>query len=66
MVQIPTEVNLMEKDSVEFSASLNSRRGMRSAYMRIPSTPIQTQMKVQGTYCMYVYYRDIITSTLKN
>jgi len=45
LVKIPTERRLMEKDSVEFSASVN---GMGRANMRIPSEPIRNQMIAQG------------------
>ncbi|XP_065903380.1 adhesion G protein-coupled receptor L3-like isoform X2 [Dysidea avara] len=45
LAQIPTEQGLMDKDSVEFSASLEGR--MRAS-MRIPTVPIQNEMKKQG------------------
>ena len=45
LAKIPTEQRLMEKNPVEFSASLN---GMGRANMRIPSAPIRKQMIAQG------------------
>jgi len=59
LAQIPTERGLMERDSVEFSASL---KGMGRAYMRIPSEPIRNQRREQGRafIALYNIYEYII------
>jgi len=61
IAQIPTEGDLNGKDSVEVSASLNSTSGMRRANMRIPSVPIQKQMKMHGMYGIYGIYGTYAT-----
>ena len=53
IAQIPTEGDLSGKNSVEVSASLNGTSGTRRANMRIPSVPIQKQMKIRGMYGTY-------------
>ena len=52
MAQIPTEEGLMDKDIVQFSASLQDK--MR-AFMRIPSAPIQNQIRKKSVYNNTVY-----------
>jgi len=47
MAQIPTEEGLMDKDFVEFSASLQDKM---TALLRIPSAPIQNQIRKKSVY----------------